>query len=51
MDIVFLLMEVGTTDTGKPNTNVMSVLKDEGKMLWELIYFGGGRGRVESNEI
>lgn len=35
--IVFLLMEVGRTDKGKPNMNVMSALKDKGKMLWELI--------------
>lgn len=51
MGIVFLLMEVGNTDTGKPNTNVMSVLKDESKILWELIYFGGRRDSVESNNI
>lgn len=37
VDIVFLLMEVGKTDKGKTNINVMSALKDKGKMLWELI--------------
>lgn len=35
--LVFLLMEVGNTDAGKTDTNVMNILKDEGKMLWELI--------------
>lgn len=37
VDIVFFLMEVGKIDKGKININVMSVLKDKGKMLWELI--------------
>lgn len=32
-DVVFLLMQVKKTDTGKTNINVKNALKDKGKMV------------------